>query len=78
MSGATVMASDAREGTVDDDACVQGIRGMSKIVTDIVVRHMWVDGADVLTWLDLHTSVAPPAATANWSPSSTAGSPRSG
>jgi hypothetical protein len=26
-----------------------------------------VDGADVLTWFDLHTSVVPPAPTANWS-----------
>jgi hypothetical protein len=40
---------------------------MSQIVTDIVIQKMFVDGADVLTWFDLHTSVAPPAPTANWS-----------
>jgi hypothetical protein len=40
---------------------------MSQIVTDIVIRKMFVDGPDVLTWFDLHTSVAPPAPTANWS-----------
>jgi len=49
------------------DACVAGLRGMSEIVTDIAVRKRFVDGADVLTWFDLHTSVAPPAPTANWS-----------
>jgi len=28
---------------------------------------MWVDGPDVVTWFDLHTSVADPIPTANWS-----------
>jgi hypothetical protein len=55
-------------GTADNaDECIAGLRGMSKIMTDIVVRKRFVDGSDVLTWFDLHTSVAPPAATANWS-----------
>ena len=27
----------------------------------------WFDGPDVLTWFDLHTNVAPPCPTANWS-----------
>jgi hypothetical protein len=47
--------------------CVEGLRGMSQIVTDIVIRKRFVDGADVLTWFDLHTSVAPQVPTANWS-----------
>lgn len=50
-----------------DAACVEGLRGMSQIMTDIVVHKRFVDGPDVLTWFDLHTSVAPPAPTANWS-----------
>jgi len=49
------------------DDCVAGLQRMSQLVTDIVVRHRFVDGPDVLTWFDLHTSVAPPAPTANWS-----------
>jgi hypothetical protein len=54
-------------GTAGDaDECVRGIEGMSKIVTDIVITHMWVDGPDVLTWFELHTAHAEPAATANW------------
>jgi hypothetical protein len=27
----------------------------------------FVDGEDVLTWFDLHTTIAPPAPVANWS-----------
>jgi limonene-1,2-epoxide hydrolase len=49
------------------DECVAGLRPMAEIMTDIVVRQRWVDGADVLTWFDLHTKVADPAPTANWS-----------
>ena len=47
--------------------CVKGLEGMSKIVTDIIVRKVFVDGDDVLTWFELHTSVARPVPTANWS-----------
>jgi hypothetical protein len=49
------------------DECVAGLRGMSQIMTDMVVHKRWVDGPDVITWFDLHTTVAPPTATANWS-----------
>lgn len=51
----------------DADACVEGLQGISRIMTDIVVHKRFVDGPDVMTWFDLHTSVAPPAPTANWS-----------
>ena len=68
----SILADDATFrgplGTADDaDACIRGLRGMSAIVTDIVIQHMFIDGPDVLTWFDLHTSVAPPCPTANWS-----------
>ncbi|HEY1518543.1 MAG TPA: nuclear transport factor 2 family protein [Solirubrobacteraceae bacterium] len=49
------------------DTLVEGLQGMARIMTDIVVHKRFVDGPDVLTWFDLHTSVAPPAPTANWS-----------
>jgi SnoaL-like domain len=49
------------------DACAQALQQMSRIVTDIAVQKRFVDGPDVLTWFDLHTSVAPPCPTANWS-----------
>jgi hypothetical protein len=54
-------------GTADGgDECIDGLRGMSQMMTDIVVQKRFVDGADVLTWYDLHTNQAPPCPTANW------------
>lgn len=50
----------------DAESCLDGLKGMSQIVTDVVVHKVFVDGPDVLTWFDLHTSVADPAPTANW------------
>lgn len=38
----------------------------ARISRRVVVQHVFVDGPDVLTWFDLHTTVAPPAPTANW------------
>jgi hypothetical protein len=68
----SVLADDATFrgplGSADDaDTCVQGMKGMGQIITDIVIHKTFVDGPDVLTWFDLHTSVAPPSPTANWS-----------
>ncbi|MGN6692714.1 MAG: nuclear transport factor 2 family protein, partial [Aquihabitans sp.] len=37
-----------------------------QIVTDTVIHKVFVDGPDVLTWFDLHTTVADPSPTANW------------
>ena len=45
---------------------MEGIKGMSRIKSDIVIRKTFVDGPDVLTWHDLHTTVAPPVPVANW------------
>ena len=49
------------------DDCVAGLRGMAEVLTGIAVRHRFVDGPDVLTWFDLHTTLAAPVPTANWS-----------
>jgi hypothetical protein len=55
-------------GSADDaETCMRGLQGMGQLITDIVIHKMFVDGPDVLTWFDLHTTAAPPAATANWS-----------
>ena len=48
------------------EECIAGLRRMSEIVTDIVVRKTFVDGADVLTWFDLHTARTGPLPTVNW------------
>ncbi len=36
-------------------------------MTDIVVLKRLVDGPDVVTLFELHTELAPPCLTANWS-----------
>jgi hypothetical protein len=45
---------------------MEGIEGLSRIKSDIVVEKTFVDGPDVLTWYELHTTVAPPVPVANW------------
>jgi hypothetical protein len=47
--------------------CREGIEHLAEITTDIVIVKRFVDGGDVLTWFDLHTTVAAPAPVANWS-----------
>ncbi|MDQ3151257.1 MAG: nuclear transport factor 2 family protein [Actinomycetota bacterium] len=55
-------------GTADDaDTCMRGLQGMAQIMTDIVIHKTFVSGPDVVTWFDLHTTLAPPCPTANWS-----------
>jgi SnoaL-like domain len=51
------------EGVVD---YMEGIKGMSQIKSEIVVQKIFVDGPDVLTWYELHTTVASPVPVANW------------
>jgi SnoaL-like domain len=48
------------------DECIAGLKRMSQIVTDIVIRKTFVDGEDVLTWFDLHNTRTDPLATVNW------------
>jgi limonene-1,2-epoxide hydrolase len=45
-----------------------GLRGMAEnSMTDIDIQIMVADGADVLTWFDLHTRTTEPLPTVNWS-----------
>jgi hypothetical protein len=45
---------------------MEGIKRMSQVKFDIVVQKVFVEGLDVLTWFDLHTTVASPVPVANW------------
>jgi SnoaL-like domain len=55
-------------GQVDNaEDGVAAMRGLVQMTTDIVVRKVFTDGPDVLTWFELHTTVAPPCPVANWS-----------
>jgi ketosteroid isomerase-like protein len=48
------------------DDCLKGLQGMAQIMTGLEVRKVFHDGADVLTWFDLATSVAETVPVANW------------
>ena len=48
------------------DDCRNGLEGLSGILTGIEIRKVFTDGADVLTWYDMSTSVAEPVPVANW------------
>ena len=50
---------------IDDVA--KGMEGLGGITSDVVVQRMVVDGADVITWFELHTTIAEPTPVANWS-----------
>lgn len=55
-------------GSADDaDGCVAGLLGMRRILERVEVRARVADDRDVITFFDLHTRVAEPAPTANWS-----------
>jgi ketosteroid isomerase-like protein len=67
----SILADDATFrgplGTADSgDECLAGLRGMAQMLTDIDVKHVFVDGDDVVTWFELHTDKASPTPTANW------------
>lgn len=52
----------------DRESCVGGLLGMrAEIVTDLVVRARVASHAAVMTWFELHSEVAPPTPTVNWS-----------
>ena len=44
------------------DAYQQAIRALSQMKTGIAIHKTFVDGPDVVTWYELHTKIAPPAA----------------
>ena len=45
---------------------VRSPRATRRLMTGIVIQKTFVDGPDVLTWYDLHTTQAGPLPTVNW------------
>lgn len=43
-----------------------GLRRLGKVLTRIEVKARFANETDVLTWFDLHSTVAAPAPTAKW------------
>ena len=48
------------------DECIAGLRAMARTLDHIDVRARLSDDTQVITWFDLHSTVAPPTPTANW------------
>jgi len=54
-------------GSADDaDSCVTGLQRMAQVLDHLEVHARASRGSDVLTWFDLHSTVAAPTPTANW------------
>jgi ketosteroid isomerase-like protein len=54
-------------GAADDaEQCLAGLKGMARTLDHIEVHARLSDDTDVITWFDLHSTVAPPTPTANW------------
>jgi ketosteroid isomerase-like protein len=49
------------------DACMDGLQRMAQTIEDITIDKIFVDGDDVLTWYQLHSTDTEPVATVNWS-----------
>lgn len=49
------------------EATLAGLQGMAEILSDFVVHRMVIDGDDVMTWYDFHTTVCEPMPAVNWS-----------
>jgi hypothetical protein len=45
---------------------MKGIQRLSQVISEIVIQKIFVDSQDVLTWYEMHTTVASPVAVANW------------
>jgi ketosteroid isomerase-like protein len=55
-------------GTADNaEEYVDSLMGLAKITTDIVVHEIFVDGDDVVSWFDVHTTQGVLSPVANWS-----------
>lgn len=49
------------------DDVAAGLGRLAQVTSDIIIHKRFTDDRDVLTWFDLHTTIAPPAPVANWS-----------
>lgn len=43
-----------------------GLQGLGRVLTRIEVKARFANDTDVLTWFDLHSTIASPAPTAKW------------
>jgi ketosteroid isomerase-like protein len=50
---------------VGADEYTKGIRGLSRLISEIVILKVFVEGQDAPTWYEMHRTVASPVAVAN-------------
>jgi limonene-1,2-epoxide hydrolase len=62
-----VVFDGALGSTRGAEETIAGLGRMFAMTKHVEVLHRWVDGADVLTWFELHTATVGPLAIANWS-----------
>ncbi|MEW2173118.1 nuclear transport factor 2 family protein [Streptomyces sp. NPDC007027] len=48
------------------DEALAGLKELGRVLEKIDVKVRVAEGDEVITWFDLHTSVAPPTPTVNW------------
>lgn len=48
------------------DEFLTGLRGLGRVLTRIEVHARLANDMDVITWFDLHSTIAGPAPTAKW------------
>ncbi|MFF5703116.1 nuclear transport factor 2 family protein [Streptomyces sp. NPDC012794] len=48
------------------EEALAGLKGIGQVLEKIDVKARVAEGDEVITWFELHTTVAPPAPTANW------------
>ncbi|MFF0740194.1 nuclear transport factor 2 family protein [Streptomyces sp. NPDC004111] len=48
------------------DEALAGLKGLGQVLEKIDVKVRVAEDRDVITWFDLHTSVASPTPTVNW------------
>ncbi len=53
-----------RAGNADE--CVAAFQRASSVVTRVDIQHLWADGADAVTWFQMHKETDPPTPVANW------------
>lgn len=48
------------------DECMAAFRRASGVVGRVDIAHLWIDGPDALTWLQVHKGSGAPRPVANW------------
>ncbi len=62
-----IVFSSALGSVTNADDFIRGMRANLGVIHDVVVRSIFADGDDVVTWFEIHTDAARPIPAANFS-----------